>query len=145
MRGKIFLIRRFLYNFGYKYRNFMIGRYGNDELNTFLLIIALVFMFMSRVPQLIFLYFVAFLILIFSCFRMYSRNISKRYEEKMKFLKLKNKFMIFYRIKSDAWKHRKTHKYFSCKNCKASIRVPRGVGKIEVTCPKCKKKVIKKV
>lgn len=139
------MIRRFLYNFGYKYRNFMMGRYGSDELNMFMIILAIVFMFLSRLPYMIFLYFLSAVLLFFCFFRMYSRNIAKRYEEKMKFLKVKNKFVSWYRIKSDAWRNRKTHRYFRCKNCKASIRVPKGVCKIEITCPKCRHKVIKKV
>ena len=39
--------------------------------------------------------------------------------------------------------NRKTHLYFKCNNCKANLRVPKGKGKIEVTCPKCKFKMIK--
>ena len=31
----------------------------------------------------------------------------------------------------------KDHKYFTCKNCSAVCRVPRGRGKIVITCPKC--------
>ncbi len=139
------MIRRFLYAFGYKYRNFMMGRYGSDELNIFLLMLSLVFMFVSRIPYMFFMYFASLVLIILCLFRMYSKNISKRYEEKMKFLKIKNIFMSWYRIKSDSFKNRKTHRYFRCGKCKASIRVPKGVGKIEVTCPKCRSKFIKKV
>ena len=139
------MIRRFLYNFAYKYQNFMIGRYGSDELNFFLVILSLVLMFLSRIRYLWFLYFISLMLLCISIFRMYSRNISQRHKEKMAFLRLRNKFTGWYRINRDAWKNRKTHKYFRCKNCKASIRVPRGVGKIEVTCPNCRTKVIKRV
>ena len=31
----------------------------------------------------------------------------------------------------------KEHKYFTCPNCKTVCRVPRGKGKIVITCPKC--------
>ena len=139
------MIVRFFYRLSMKYRQFMIGRYGSDELNLFLVFIALALLILSRLPYMLFMYFVSFAILIYALFRMYSRNIAKRYEEKTKFLKIKNKITSWKRIKSEAHRNRKTHKYFRCKKCKASIRVPKGVGKIEVSCPKCRHKVIKKV
>ena len=138
------MIRRFIYTFAMKYRQFMVGRYGSDQLNLFLVISALVLTFLSRVPYLWFMYFVGVALLIVSVVRMFSRNISKRYNENAKFLKLKAKFMSWYKVRSDAFRNRKTHKYFRCKKCSASIRVPRGVGKVEVTCPVCRTKFIKK-
>lgn len=139
-------MRNFLYNLSYKYRVFMQGRYGSDELSIFLLAASLVALLVARTGVIFFVIFqlLAWVLLIFALFRTYSRNISKRYEERMKFLKLKNRFMAWYKIKREAWQNRKTHRYFRCKKCKASIRVPKGVGKIEVTCPKCKFKFIKK-
>ena len=136
----------FFYRLKMRYQQFMIGRYGVDELNVFLLILSFAFVLLSRTffGNIVFviLYWV---FLILCCLRMYSRNIAKRYEEKEKFLRIKSKFLSWYRIKRDAFRNRKTHKYFRCKNCRASIRVPRGVGKIKVSCPKCKKEMIKKV
>ncbi len=139
-------MRNFLYNLSYKYQVFMQGRYGSDELSIFLLAASLVSLLLARTGVIFFVIFqlLAWVLLIFALFRTYSRNISKRYEERMKFLKLKNRFMAWYKIKREAWQNRKTHRYFRCKKCKASIRVPKGVGKIEVTCPKCKFKFIKK-
>lgn len=139
------MIMNFLFKLAYKYRQFMMGRYGSDELNLVLVVFSAILLFLSRIKYMWFLYFISLLIFAFAIIRMYSRNIAQRHKEKMLYLKIKNKIMGFYRIKRDSWKYRKTHKYFRCKTCKASIRVPRGVGKIQVTCPKCKTKVIKKV
>ena len=139
------MIMNFLFKLAYKYRQFMMGRYGSDELNLVLVVFSAILLFLSRIKYLWFLYFISLLLFAFAIIRMYSRNIAQRHKEKMLYLKIKNKIMDFYRIKRDSWKYRKTHKYFRCKTCKASIRVPRGVGKIQVTCPKCKTKVIKKV
>lgn len=136
---------RFFYTLSQRYAAFMQGRYGTDELNIFLIVASLAMLVLSRITFLWFLYFVAFILMAFCLVRTYSRNISARYEERQKFLKLKNRFMQWYSVKRDAWNHRKTHRYFRCKKCKASIRVPKGVGKVEVTCPKCKNKFIKKV
>jgi ribosomal protein L37AE/L43A len=65
-------------------------------------------------------------------FRTLSRNTYKRYQENRKFLALQQ------RIKD------RDHRYFSCPRCKQTVRVPRGKGKIAISCPKCKEKFIKK-
>ena len=139
-------MRRFIYNFVYRYRMFMQGRYGMDELNVFMLFVAVACLILSRTGVYLFWLFhvLSLILLALITIRMYSRNISKRYEEKTKFLKAKSKFMAWCNIRRDAWRNRKTHYYFRCKKCRASIRVPKRVGKIEVTCPNCKTKVIKK-
>ena len=128
-----------------RYMAFMQGRYGNDEFNVFLLIASLVLMLLSRSIFLWFLYPIALFMIIFCLVRTYSRNISKRYNERQWFLRKKNSFMSWYRIKADAWNNRRTDRYFRCKKCRASVIVPKGVGKIEVTCPKCRNKFIKTV
>ena len=39
---------------------------------------------------------------------------------------------------------KKIYRFYKCKQCKQKIRVPRGRGKIEITCPKCQNHFIKK-
>ena len=39
---------------------------------------------------------------------------------------------------------RKTYRYFSCPHCRQQVRVPKGRGKISITCPKCGTQFIKK-
>jgi hypothetical protein len=69
-------------------------------------------------------------------FRMLSRNYDQRRWENEKYLALAGPM-------SHALHRRKTrmqdkdHKYFTCKNCSAVCRVPRGRGKIVITCPRC--------
>ena len=63
---------------------------------------------------------------------MFSRNTYARYEENRKFLR------FFDRLKD------REHRYFSCPKCQQPVRVPRGKGKIAITCPKCREKFIKK-
>ena len=36
------------------------------------------------------------------------------------------------------WKERKTKAFLKCPNCGTMLSVPRGKGKIIVTCPKCR-------
>ena len=76
-------------------------------------------------------------------FRMFSKNIYKRYTENQKYVQLiapiTKKADFFKRKRKD-----KTHKYYKCPTCKQVVRVPKGRGKIEISCPKCHTKFIKR-
>ena len=45
------------------------------------------------------------------------------------------------RINKKKWENRKTTKYIECPTCGQTLAVPKGKGKIRVTCPKCGTKV----
>lgn len=122
----------------------MYGRYGNDILSRHLSILALILLLVSYIPYLRFLWFVAVFVMIFSTFRMFSKNTSSRRKELEKYLGFGNKIKKFINLKKEKFRNRKTHKYLKCKNCKANLRVPKGKGKIEITCPKCKSTIIKR-
>ena len=121
---------------GYKIRsglqNFMRGRYGSDKLNTFLLIVGVVISILSMITGNGIVSFVLTLIAYFLMglviFRTLSRNTYKRYRENRKYL------MLLQRIKD------REHRYYDCPKCRQQVRVPRGKGKIMITCPKCKEK-----
>ena len=75
---------------------------------------------------------VSYIFMILAIVRSLSRNVYKRYEENRKFLLLWQKFKD------------KDHRYYNCPRCRQQVRVPRGKGKISITCPKCREKFIKK-
>ena len=135
---------QFLTNLINKYRKFMYGRYGNDELNIALIILALIISLLSNIDILWFLYFISVILIILSLWRSLSRNTNARYNERLKFLKIisgpKSKILNY----KNRLRDRKTHKFFTCKKCKATLRLPKGKGKINITCPKCGNKMIKK-
>ena len=82
--------------------------------------------------------------LIYSYVRVFSKNINKRYEQNQKYLYYESKVKkLFSGVKYNL-KKRKTHRIFMCPSCKQKIRVPRGKGKIEITCPKCHTTFIRK-
>ena len=126
-----------------KIYRFMQGRYGNDQFNRFLMILALVLCVLSlfRVP---FAYLLGIACLAYAYFRMLSRNIYKRRAENSVYMKYE------YRIKQKlaTWKRdmkqRKTHHIYKCPSCKQKIRIPRGKGKIEIRCPKCNQTFIRR-
>ena len=125
-----------LYRLKESFRHFMLGRYGTDKLNMAILgagvICSLVVMFV-RLPLLdLLLTVVSYGLMGWAIFRMLSRNTYKRYQENRKYLR------ILDRLKD------KEHRYFDCPRCRQPVRVPKGKGKIAITCPKCKEKFIKK-
>ena len=116
-------------------RRFMAGRYGHDRLNLTMLVVGCVLCFVQMfVPAGIgfVLTIVSEALLILSLLRCFSRNTYKRYNENRKFL------LMVDRIKDRA------HRYYSCPKCRQTVRVPRGKGKISITCPRCREKFVKK-
>lgn len=126
---------------------FMQGRYGVDQLSKFLLILGLVVvvisaLFDSRVSLI--LYILGWVLVIYCYFRVFSRNIPKRYAENQAFLSKTYKIRTFFQKQKNIWQQRKTHHIYTCPSCKQKIRIPKGKGKIEVRCPKCGTTFIKK-
>lgn len=126
-----------------RFYRFMQGRYGNDRLNQALMILTLVFMLLSFFGHGGFS-LLALLLLGYSYFRMFSRNIYARSAENQWYLKQEGKVRGFFSAKKREISQRKTHCIFKCPNCKQKIRVPRGHGRIEITCRKCGNKFIRK-
>ena len=116
-------IREFLYRF-------MRGRYGTDELGKATLYISCIFCIVSSLTDWIVLYYLGMIGLIYSLYRCFSRNINSRIVENQRFLKMIN-------LNKLKFEQRKEYKIFKCKSCGRNIRIPRGKGKIEVTCPAC--------
>ena len=131
--------------FGESVRKFMYGRYGSDQLNIVLLVAAIAVSLTNSFLSLIFrnsfvyirilnpiLYLVMLALLGFGIFRMLSRNIYARKKENRKFRQL-------WTCLTD-----RKNRYFRCPKCKQTVRVPRKRGKINITCPKCGERFIKK-
>ena len=127
-----------------KFLKFMSGRYGADQLSRFTLTISLVFWLVSLLTKLDLLYFLAIGLMIYTYFRMFSKNISKRYGENQKFLTWKYRMIAKANKKKQQWAQRKVYRFFTCPTCKQKVRVPRGKGRICITCPKCKTEFIQK-
>ena len=130
------MIRQFFQRLGYGLRNFMAGRYGTDKLNMIILTaglaVCLLSAFVRSVGLNLVLTAVSYGLMFWALFRTFSRNTYKRYQENRKFLQ------FFDRLKD------RDHRYFDCPKCRQVVRVPRGKGKIAITCPKCKERFVKK-
>ena len=75
---------------------------------------------------------------------MFSKNHEKRRAELRWYYEKKNKYTNIISSQKKLHQMRKTHRIYKCKNCKTMLRVPKGVGKIKITCSKCKTTMIKK-
>ncbi len=125
---------------------FMYGRNGSDQLN-FAMLIAIIILNLAQYPAASFSSLFGNIIgglstalCVLVIFRMFSKNLPKRRSENQAFTTwwwpIKRKFTTAKSHKAD-----KDHKYFTCKTCKTTCRVPVGKGKVVITCPKCKNKI----
>ena len=136
-------MRNWLQRLSYKMSAFMYGRYGTDELSKFLMILALILMVISWFPNLGLVYFAALALMVWSLFRTFSRNFTKRRRELERYLKIQKPIANFFKLQRNKWRDRKTHVYFKCKKCRAVLRVPKGKGSIVVICTRCKDRIEK--
>lgn len=137
-------MNRFFRNMNLKFQRWMAGRYGGDELSHALNIAVLVGLLLSCIPALRLLYVPAFVLLIWSTVRIYSRNIEKRRAERSAYLRFTGKLRSRFSLRKRMWRERRTHKYIRCRQCKTMLRVPRGKGKIRVTCSSCHSELVTK-
>lgn len=151
----------------------MMGRYGTDDLNKAMLYVVIALMVLRIVIRNPIFYQITYygglVLLILSYVRMMSRNYQKRYAENQKYLAFKARFLAkFGRNRSGYGGYGNTgygnngtsgfgqgvfrgktaqdptHRIFKCPACKQKIRVPKGKGKIEITCPKCQMKFVRR-
>ena len=89
-------------------------------------------------------YYIGLLLLLYAYFRMLSRNVHKRYAENIAFMQKTAGVRAKFGQLQQRFALRKTYRYFSCPHCRQQVRVPKGRGKISITCPKCGTQFIKK-
>lgn len=119
-------------------KDFMYGRYGMDHLSIALVVLGSVISSVLSFIRIPFLNLIGLIPLGFAAFRVLSKNIEKRTKENNAFIKFwipwKNFFTQKMRESQD-----KEHKYYKCPKCSQKLRVPRNMGKINITCPYCNK------
>lgn len=148
-------------------QDFMKYRYGVDDLSCALGALGVVLTLVGTIFNLRAVSIVALAILIVALLRSFSKNRDARYSEYAAFRRMMAKLPFVgerfgstggvYRgggssrggagsaeqLKRQArtakkmWKERKTKAFLKCPNCGTMLSVPRGKGKIIVTCPKC--------
>ena len=127
-----------------KLQSFMAGRYGVDQLNRVYIGLTFVLLILSMITRWSILYLVALGILIYSYYRMFSRNVSKMYAQNQKFLNMRYRAVAKWNKTKNHMKQRKVYRFYKCPSCKQKVRVPKGKGRICITCPKCRTEFVKK-
>lgn len=130
-------------------RRMMFGRYGNDQLGNFLFILYILLFLLQILfrgsvagPVLMMVSYVLVIVYFFRCF---SRNIYKRQRENQRFLQAWNPVKNYFKFCRLRMQERNgTKKLYRCPKCHQTIRVPKGRGKIAISCPKCRFEFIKK-
>lgn len=123
-----------------KFRKFMMDRYGMDQLYKALIFVSITLSFLSIFTDFKFLNNISLALLIFATYRAFSKNKEKRYRENIAFLNWYNPLRNKLIKTKNRLKDMKTHKFLKCPKCRQTLRVPKGKGKILITCPKCDEK-----
>ena len=116
----------------------MAGRNGSDSLGLFTLFTGLIIDLIDSFLRTGVLSVLGLALYVLTLYRMFSRNLSKRSEENRRYLVWQGKVKKFILRYYTRFKNCRQYKYFSCPQCKASIRMKRGMGEKEITCPGCK-------
>lgn len=133
----------------YRFSAFMRGRYGMDELNISLFVLAVVlsivrFFIFFRTVRLV-LWIIEILFLAFAVFRALSRNIERRYAENQWFKPIYHAATGWLKFTYRRFRDGRTHRYYKCPKCKAQLRVKNIKGEHTIRCPKCGCKFRKKI
>lgn len=132
-----------------KFYRFMQGRYGVDQFAKFTMGVALVSIVLAIFVNTgssagSFLDMLGLVAIVYTYFRIFSRNISKRAQENQKYLSATAKLRQRLNKEKNMMKQRKDYHIYTCPSCGQKVRIPRGKGKIEISCPKCHSKFVKR-
>lgn len=126
------------------FSRFMSGRYGADQLGHEMSLAAIVLMLAGSLSGVRLISMMGDAMLLLMLFRMFSHNRYKRAQENRDYLEKTMKPRRAAGEWANRVKNRKRFAYFSCPKCKMRLRVPRGVGKVTITCKGCGEKFDKK-
>ncbi len=124
-------------------QRFMYGRYGMDGLGKFMSWTSIILLLCSMLFGIDVLYFVSVALLVWCYFRMFSRNVQKRYQENCVYYRYVNIVKDFFKRQKSYMKQSKTHHIYKCPQCKQKIRIPKGKGKVAIRCQRCGTEFIK--
>lgn len=131
-------MKGFWYQLREKFRRATYGCCGPDELTNALYMAGLVLIIVSLFPWFRFFYLLGFVLMIWGVYRCFSKNYARRRKERDGYLQLTGGVKKFFRIQKKRFQERKEYRYYRCPKCRSYSRVPRGHGRIIITCPRCR-------
>lgn len=126
-----------LYEIKQRINQWMQGRNGADDFSTTVIVLAMVLYLIGVFAHFKMVLFLALVAVIYGFFRMTSRNIEARRAENREFLKRVGPARPWIKNPPAAWKEFRAYKHLICENCGQRMRIPRGRGKLRVSCPRC--------
>jgi membrane-bound ClpP family serine protease len=127
-----------------KIYRFMRSRYGNDQLSSALTWGGLILMVIDAFAKIGIFYIVGLALFVYGYIRIFSKNYDKRAAQNRWFMEHTAGIRNFSKRMKKQKEAGKDYKVFVCSKCQQMIRVPRGRGKIEIRCPKCNNRFVKK-
>ena len=128
-------------------RKVMTGRYGVDEFSRFLnttAMLSLVLSVLFNNGLSVFFLLLSFGSLIWNYIRMFSRNTYKRRAENNAYLTIRYNLTRKVSGLRQRLQQKKYYRFYKCPKCGITTRVPKGKGKIRITCPKCGESFVRK-
>lgn len=123
-----------------KVAEWLRGRQGPDDLAVFCTNAAIVVVLVNVFVGTSWLGWVALALVAYSMFRIQSKNLGPRARENEAFLRALGPARPWVQNPGAAWRELRTYKHAKCTSCGQRVRVPRGKGRLRVTCPKCSTK-----
>lgn len=117
-------------------RQMMAGRYGSDQLGIALIALYGILYLLSHLFRSNLLNLLALAVVLWAFYRMFSRQLDRRQRENARFLEAVGPLVRQYNV-NKCRRRDKDHCYFKCPNCGQQLRVPKGKGKISITCRSC--------
>lgn len=126
----------------------LAGRHGGDAFSAALLVLYCILLLFSGIFKVALLFFAALAVLVWCIWRMLSRNLVQRQKENAWFLSwwrpiwswmrgISARFHSAQEYATMKSRDRNVYRYYKCPKCKNKLRVPKGKGKVAITCPVC--------
>ncbi len=126
------------------FQRFMYGRNGVDQLSLLILIFSMILTTLAGVYRLPWLQLFYYAGVFLAIYRTLSQDLVKRRLENQRLLQTTRRVQSWFRVQKRIIQERKTHRHFKCPSCKQRLRVPKGKGKITITCSNCGEQFLQK-
>ena len=117
----------------------MQDRYGMDQLNIFILLIAGVLYIINLFPGVrnTILMIIILMLILLVFLRALSKNVTRRLYENRRFTDIYRGIAQFFKRQWMKIRDIRTHRYVRCPHCKAQLRLKKRTGTQHIHCPKC--------
>lgn len=121
----------------HKLAEWLRGRNGSDELSTCALVVAIVLVAANMLLHSFLVSVIALALMAYAWWRMSSKDLEARENENGVFVEFLGPMRSWVQSPAQAVAETRAYKHIKCPECGQRVRVPRGKGKVRITCPKC--------